>query len=100
MRVRVISVVSVMLVSFGAGVVAQLPVTAVPVPPPQVVPILPIAPILDKLGPILNGGQIPATGQSRVIVRAVDSASVPLVTALIAQVGGAPGRLLSIIDAQ
>jgi serine protease AprX len=92
MRVRVTPVLLVMLVAFSAGVVAQLP------PPPIVPP--PHSPGLGKLDRIVQTALGQPTAHSRVVVQATDSASLPLVTALIAQVGGTAGRLLPIVDAQ
>lgn len=89
MRVRVVSVLSAMIVVLGVSVVAQLlPPPLLPPPPPP----------SSKLDPILQSAQ--PIGVSHVIVRAVDSASLPLIASLIAQAGGTPGRLLSIVDAQ
>jgi len=94
MRVRAISVLSAIMVTCGVGVLAQFPP---PLPPPIPVQI-PQPPTLDKFDPILQSLQ--AAGVSRVIIRAADAASLPLVSTLIAQVGGTPGRLLPIISAQ
>jgi serine protease AprX len=93
MRVRVVSLLPVMIVACGAAVIAQLP----PLPP---IPPLQTPSPLAKLDPILQTLPANPIGQSRVIIRAANSASLPLVAALIAQVGGAPGRTLGIIQAQ
>jgi serine protease AprX len=53
----------------------------------------------SKLGALLQPRTSSLTGRSRVIVRAVNAASLPLVTFLIRQLGGVPGRQLSILDA-
>jgi len=97
MHVRVISVVSALIVELGGGVVAPFPEPPIPAPIPVQIPSP--SPTLAKLDPILQTVQT-TSGVSRVILRAVDSPSMPLLSALITQVGGTPGRVLSIIDAQ
>jgi serine protease AprX len=99
MRVRVTSVLSVMLVACSVGLVAQLLPPPPPLTPPPFIPPPPV-PDLHKLDPLLQTALMDTWAQSRVIVRAADSASLPQVTALIAQVGGTAGRLLPIIDAR
>jgi len=53
----------------------------------------------SKLDPLVQPRTSSLTGRSRVIVRAVDAASLPNVTLLIRQLGGMPGRQLPILDA-
>ncbi len=53
----------------------------------------------SKLGPLLQPRASSPTGRSRVIVRAVNAASLPLVTFVMRQLGGVPGRQLPILDA-
>jgi serine protease AprX len=53
----------------------------------------------SKLDPLVQPRASSLTGRSRVIVRAVDAASLPNVTLLIQQLGGIPGRPLPILDA-
>jgi serine protease AprX len=81
--------VLILVVVFGAGAAAQFGLPPAP-PPPN--------PLSDKLDPILQSVLPQVTGRSRVIIRASNSLSVPVVTALVAQVGGIPGRQLPIID--
>jgi serine protease AprX len=52
-----------------------------------------------KLDPLLQARISILTGRSRVIVRALDAASVSLLSGLILQLGGALGRQLPIIEA-
>jgi serine protease AprX len=53
----------------------------------------------SKLGPLLQPRASSLTGRSRVIVRAVNAASLPVVRFLIQQLGGVPGRQLPILEA-
>src|SRR4051812_43814131 len=52
-----------------------------------------------KLGPLLQPRTSSVMGRSRVIVRGANAASLPMVTFLIRQLGGVPGRQLPILDA-
>jgi serine protease AprX len=78
------ALVATLIVLSGVRTAAQLP------PPPG----------LNKLDPLVQHALTNPNGQSRVIVRAVNSASLPLVGPLIQQAGGSVGRQLSIIEAQ
>jgi serine protease AprX len=80
-----VTLVAMLIVVFGIPATAQLP--------PQI-------PLFDKLDPLVQLATMDPAGHSRVIVRAVDSASLPLVGPLIQAAGGSPGRPLSIIEAQ
>ena len=75
------TLVTALIVAFGVRAGAQLPG-------------------FEKLNPLMQQAVTNPGGQSRVIVRADNSASLPLVRALIQQYGGSPGRQLPIIDAQ
>ncbi len=59
----------------------------------------PTAETLEKLDPLLVSRVSRPDGFSRVIVRASDAAAVPLLSDLVRQAGGTPGRMLSIIGA-
>jgi serine protease AprX len=72
------------IAAVGTPAFAQLPA-----PPPA----------LDKLDPLLQPLASSLTGNSRVIVRAIDAASVAAVAAAIQTVGGTLGRQLPILDA-
>src|SRR5262245_32007234 len=52
-----------------------------------------------KLDPLVQGRLANITGRSRVIVRSLNASSLFLVTSLIRQLGGVPGRQLPILDA-
>jgi serine protease AprX len=75
------TLVTALIVIFGVRAGAQLPG-------------------FDKLDPLMQQAVTNPGGQSRVIVRADNSASLPLVRALIQQYGGSLGRELPIVDAQ
>jgi serine protease AprX len=79
-------------------VFAQLPLP-LPTPTPPPPPPLP-RPVMDKLDPLVQYRASQPTGNSRVIVRAIDAVSLDAVALLIQQVGGTLGRQLSILDAQ
>ena len=68
----------------------------------QLPPLLPPPPrpVMDKLDPLVQYRALQTTGHSRVIVRAVDAASLGAVAVLIRQVGGTLGRQLLILNAQ
>jgi serine protease AprX len=74
-----------LIVVFGVRTGAQFP---------------PPLPGIEKLDPIVEQALLDPAGHSRVIVRAVNSASLPLVGTLIQQAGGSLGRPLSIIEAR
>src|SRR5580765_8769879 len=53
----------------------------------------------DKLDPLAQGRLSNLFGRSRVIVRGANASSLFLVTTLIRQLGGVPGRQLPILNA-
>src|SRR2546430_10131584 len=65
---------------------------ALPPPPPPPVNWLP------KLDPLLQQRASLLSGQSRVIVRAVNTPASYLIAPIVQWVGGTPGRSLSLID--
>ena len=66
--------------------------------PPPILPPPPLSPPLT-LDAILRDRALSGTGQSHVIVRAQDAASVSALVPLIQEVGGTPGRELTLLDA-
>src|SRR5689334_16443927 len=54
---------------------------------------------VSKLDPLVQTRATSLTGRSRVIVRGVNSSVLFLLTTLIRQLGGVPGRQLPILDA-
>ena len=76
------------IAAVSAPAFAQL---SLPPPPPP--------PVLDKFDPLLQPIASSLSGQSRVIVRATNAASVGAVAVAIQSVGGTLGRQLPILDA-
>jgi subtilisin family serine protease len=89
-----VTLAAALIVAFGVRATAEL--SALPAPPSTTATF----PGIDKLDPLMQQAATDLSGQSRVIVRAADAASLPLVRTLIQQVGGSLGRQLPIIEAQ
>jgi len=97
------ALVMITAVSLPAFAQLVLPPPPPPPPPPVLLPPLPPPPPpnwLPKLDLLLQQRASQLSGQSRVIVRAVDAASSVLVAPLIQLAGGTLGRSLPIIDGQ
>ena len=94
MRLRIFAPCAVLLLSIaGAPVAAAEQLDGSPAP--QLAP----EPVLSKLDPLTQARLSILDGRSRVIVQAVDAASVGPVALLIQQTGGVTGRVLPILDA-
>ena len=87
------SAVFLLLFAFGAPLAAQWPFGPPPPPPP------PPAWVLAKLDPLLLE-QLGTSGQSYVIVRALNADAVGAVSTLITMLGGTLGRPLPILTAR
>ena len=88
------SAVLLMLVTFGAPLGAQAPFAPLPPPPP------PPEWVLAKLDPLLREQVENLTGESCVIVRALDDDALDVVSALVGMLGGTLGRPLPILSAR
>ena len=86
------SSVAVCAVSAATTVSAQV---IVPPPPPGNTQTV----ALSKLDSLLQPRASTVSGRSRVIVRSVNAASMPMVALLVQQLGGTPGRALPILEA-
>src|SRR2546421_12601108 len=92
--VRWVMALAFIAASAPSSTAAQL----LPPPPPPPPPLRTLATYLLKLDPLLQARAFLVTGQSRVIVRAVNGGATTALAALIHDAGGSLRRSLPIIE--